>query len=179
MVPRDNSGGVTPFVRSEVPDSASVLLVAADDAPDAGIACQNVLTTASERAERNLAVEYGTANRPWLDDLRYEPVNLTRTRVHEGNSLPPRVEAFLAELDEEERGVVYVDSISAMASDVGVEGAAAALADTVRILAPTDVTGLFRVDPDAVTPVPFRRLVDYTATYVPAEQGWRIPKADS
>lgn len=174
MVTIDNPKEVTPFIRPRISGSANVLLLASDDAPGAGIACQNLLTTASERTERAIAIQYGSPKRSWLNRLKYEPTNLSCSRIYEGNSLPAQTKEFLETLGDEEYGIVYVDSISALAADFGVDNTLAMLSDTIQTLAPTNSIGFFRIDPHIIDPAPFQQLTKHTAVHKPTKQGWEI-----
>lgn len=179
MVAHNNTFEPTSWIRTEISAPTSVLLLASDMAPDAGIACRNLLTTVSERSESILVIEYCGSNPTWLDHLNREPTNMLRMRINDGDSLRRRIKEFVTELDEAKTGFVYVDSLSALVADVGVENTAVVLADTVSILENADVTGFFRIDPDISDTARFKRLVGYTAAYVPEGQKWQVSPSEN
>lgn len=179
MVAHNNSIEPTSWIRTEVSAPASVLLIASNMAPDASVACRNLLTTVSERSESILALEYRNSNPTWLDHLTRQPINVLRRQINDGDSLRRHVAEFVTELDEEKTGLVYVDSLSALAADVGVENTAVVLADTVSVLEDANVSGFFRFDPDIADTAHFERLVGYTAAYVPKEQKWQVEPSEN
>ena len=173
MVPKNNKTEVTPWIRNKVSSPASVLLLASDDAPTAGNACQNLITTASERSEHVLALEYGK-KQTWLDRLHYEPANLRRARTNEGESIPIYIEEFLDKYGEEKNNIIYLDSLSALASDIGVDNTAAVFADIIHMIETPNTIGFFRADPELVEIDSLERLVNYTAKYKPSKQKWEV-----
>lgn len=178
MVAHTNATEPTSWIRTQMSSPASVLLFASDTAQDAGIACQNLLTTVSERSESILAIEYSDSTRSWLDYLDHEPTNMHHIRMNDGDSLCRYVKEFVVGLGKEENGIVYIDSLSTLVTDLGVENTAVILADTISVLESAGVTGFFRLDSEIVDTARFEQLVDYTATYVPEEQKWQVSLAE-
>ncbi|UHQ98738.1 hypothetical protein HYG81_22530 (plasmid) [Natrinema zhouii] len=65
------------WLRPKIEEPATVLLIGAGNNEYTRNVCQKLLTTVSYRQESILAIGYGERKRTWLDNLEYEPANLT------------------------------------------------------------------------------------------------------
>ena len=146
--------------------------------------CQRLLTTASYRDERILAVGCGDRSGTWLDRIEYAPVNLTIEWCGDTHRGLPR---GLAELRDVIRDfvsnqsgghyVVYIDGLSPMITRDDSITTYGAIRELTEMLRDGSAVGFLRLDPADHTRREVETIAksfDFTAELTDDSSTWRL-----
>lgn len=184
---KDDYTDTSMWLRPEIGEPANVLLITPPDRELTHEVCQRLLTTASYRQEKILAVGYGEKDETWLDKLEYVPSNLTikwcNNESQSNNDEIVELRKFLSDFlctTTTSHRIVYFDSLTSIFKEYDSVMVYNICQYLTKQLHTANAVGLFRMDQTAHSQQEIEsiaKLFDFTAELKKSSKEWEIKES--